>query len=209
VAGPPRSGKTYWGKRLLENRERLIDKQIDQIIWFYGEENNFINHLRTEPYGIKTTLVHGLPSSFDEYLNPQEHRIIIIDDLMSSAGDSSAVKDLFCNKVQHSNISVILLLQNIFYHGKERTTLVRCTNYLVIFKNPMDNSVPFFLSSKLMPTNRSLFYNIFNHATSSPHGYLFCDGSQTTPDEARFRTDLFDNNIQRVFLVKEEKKIIL
>ena len=41
----------------------------------------------------------------------------MIDDLMQSAGDSVAVTDLFCNKVQHKKLSVILFLQNLFYNG--------------------------------------------------------------------------------------------
>ena len=39
--------------------------------------------------------------------------------------DSAAVTDLFCDKVQHAKVNVMLLIQNLFYHGKERTTLVR------------------------------------------------------------------------------------
>ncbi len=204
VSGPPRSGKTHFVKKLLENRFRLIDKTIDKLYWFYGEYNPFIEYLESEPFGIPTTLVHGLPTSFEEYLDPREHRLIVIDDLMTSAGGSVAVTDLFCNKVQHANVSVILLLQNVFYHGKERTTLLRCATYLVIFKNPMDKSVSNYLGMKLMPHDRALFYLIFNQATSSPHGYLFCDGSQTTPDEVRLRTDIFDDNVQRAFMLKRK-----
>ena len=49
---------------------------------------------------------------------------------------------------------------------------------------------------------QSVFYSIFNHATSRPHGYLFCDGTQTTPDYARFRTNIFDE-VQRVYIVED------
>ena len=145
--------------------------------------------------------VKGLPKSFDNYIVPDKI-LFVIDDLMQSAGDSVAVTDLFCNKVQHEKLSVILLLQNLFYHGKERTTLVRCSQYLVVFKNPMDKSIPLYLSHKLMPLNKTLFMEMFEKATSKAHGYLFCDGKQDTPDSARFRTDLFDGGVQKTYVIR-------
>ena len=55
-----------------------------------------------------------------------------------------------------------------------------------------------------MPLHKKMFLQIFEKATDKPHGYLFCDGKQDTPNEARFRTDLFDNNTQTVFIVNKE-----
>ena len=123
---------------------------------------------------------------------------------MQSVGESSAITDLFCNKLQHLGLSVILMIQNLFYHGKERTTLVRCAQYLVIFKNPMDKTIPLSLAQKLMPMHKSAFMDMFERATQRAHGYLFCDGKQDTPENARFRTDLFDEGIQRVFVFRHE-----
>lgn len=200
VAGPPKSGKTQWVLNLIRFRARMIDKEIDKVFWFYGQENSTVTYLQTNPFSVPVFLEKGLPTSFDEYLDKTEHRIIIIDDLMMTAGTSGQVTDLFCNKVQHANVSVILLLQNLFYHGKERTTLMRCASYLVVFKNPLDKSIPYFLASKIMPRNRKVFMDIFAKATSPAHGYLFCDGTQYTPDKARLRTDIFnENTVQRVF----------
>lgn len=200
VAGPPKSGKTQWVLTLLRLRERMIDKPVDKVFWFYGEDNATVRYLQTGAFSLPIYLEKGLPSSFEEYLDDTEHRLIIIDDLMMSAGSSDKVTDLFCNKVQHANVSVVLLMQNIFYHGKERTTLMRCASYLVLFKNPMDKSIPFFLATKLMPHNRKAFMDIFTKATTPAHGYLFCDGTQYTPDRARLRTDIFNSSVaQRVF----------
>ncbi len=203
ITGPPKSGKTTWVKKLIEQQSKLIDQPIDKIIWFYGQENNFIHHLRQQHIGVPTEVVEGLPKSFEDYINAQENRMIVIDDLMSSASDSEAVRDLFCNKVQHTNTSITLLLQNIFCHGKERLTIMRCTSYLVLFKNPMDNSIPNYLAPKLMPHRRKEFFSIYRRATEAPHGYLFCDGTQSTPDYARLRTGLFESEVQIVFSVED------
>lgn len=201
VSGPPNSGKTFFVKRLLEERHRLIDHPFDYIVCCYGQETSFITELRNNILDVPTTLLKGLPDNFSELIKPEQKGLIIIDDLMQTAGNSLSVTDLFCNKIQHTNTSVILLLQNLFYHGKERTTLVRCVHYLIIFKNPMDKTVQAYLSNKIMPRNRNLFLQLFDEATTKPHGYLFIDGKQNTPEDIRFRTEIFDDSIQKVFVV--------
>ena len=209
IGGSPMSGKTTFVKQLLENRFRLIDRDFDYLIWFYGQSTPFVDYLRNQGLGIPTTVVHMLPSDFDDYIQKEKPGLIVIDDLMQSVGDSQHVTDLFCNKVQHSNISVILLMQNLFYHGKERTTLLRCAHYLVVFKNPLDGSVPLYLAQKIMPLKKKLFIDIFDSATRKPFGYLFIDGRQTTPPSARFRSDLFADGVQNVFVVSTEEKKLL
>ena len=203
AAGAPLSGKTTFVRRLLKERRRLIDGEIGEVIWFYGQETDHIRKTEKELNSLPISFVKGLPESFDEYIERgRENLLFVIDDLMQSAGGSPAVTELFCNKLQHAQVSVILLLQNLFYHGKERTTLVRCAQYLVIFKNPLDKSIPFYLAQKLMPQKKSLFMALFESATSKAHGYLFCDGKQDTPERARFRTDIFDEGIQKVYVIQ-------
>ena len=201
VAGAPLSGKTRFVQRMLEERSRLIDHPFDEVVWFYGQVTDFVRQMDDRLYNLPIQTVRGLPDDFEDYMDSERKILFVIDDLMQNAVDSAAVTDLFCNKVQHARVSVMLLIQNLFYHGKERTTLVRCAHYLTVFKNPMDNSIPLYLAQKLMPLNKTLFMRMFEEATSKPHGYLFCDGKQDTPDQARFRTDLFDGGIQRTYVV--------
>ena len=42
IAGAPFSGKTTFVAKLLEERNRLIDKPLDYIAWFYGQENDTV-----------------------------------------------------------------------------------------------------------------------------------------------------------------------
>ena len=202
VGGSPLAGKTTWVTQLLENRNRLIDNEFDYIVWIYGQETTFINELRKQTLlGVPTFVVHGLPDTFDKYILKDKRGLIVIDDLMANVSRSAQVTELFCNKVHHDNVSVIIMMQNLFHHGKERTTLLRCAHYLVVFKNPLDGSVPLFLAHKIMPLRRKLFMDIFQAATKDPFGYLYIDGRQTTPPTARFRTNLFNDDGQTVFVV--------
>jgi hypothetical protein len=206
IGGSPMAGKTSFVRRLLELRWKLIDRNFDYLVWCYGQQNDFIEYLRNQNIGIPTTVVHKLPSSFEDYVLPHKIGLFVLDDLQASAGESKEVTDLFCNKLQHLNISVILMLQNMFYHGKERTTLLRCAHYLVVFRNPLDASVPLLIAQKVMPLQKKLFLAMFQKATNKPYGYLFIDGKQTTPSNARFRTNIFDDDgVQHVYVLSSDK----
>ena len=52
-----------------------------------------------------------------------------------------------------------------------------------------------------MPENKLFLQESYNDATSQPHGYLLLDLKQDTPDQIRFRTNIFpgDNSYQIVY----------
>lgn len=199
LSGPPLCGKSSFIIKLIDNSYRLLDKQFDYIIWFYGEYNKTVELLENR-YRDRVKTVQGLPENIEEYIYQEKgFGCHIYDDLMVAASNSKALTELVSNKCQHSSISWIITLQNMFYHGPERTTLLRCAHYLVLFKNPLDKTVAHYLASRIMPKRQNVFMDIFEKATEKPNGYLFIDGSQKTPDEARLRTSIF-NEVQLVFV---------
>ena len=183
---------------MLRNAESLIDHQFDYIVWFYNEHNETLSKLETYFSG-KLVAVQGLPSNIDEYIDKSMRGLFVFDDLQSQASESQQLSDLCAYKTQHCNVSWILLFQNIFHNGKERLNLYRCTHYICLFDNTLDRSQIHHLAHKILPGQQKLFLKIFQRATSRPHGYLFIDGRQSTPAEARFRTDMFDGH-QIVFI---------
>ena len=189
-------------------RHLLIDHEFDYLIWCYGQENSFIRKLQNQCLGLPTTTHFGIPSSFDSHVQHGKRGLFVLDDLMQTAGNSTELTNLFCNRVQHDNVSVILLLQNLFYHGKERMTLLRCAHYLVIFRTPLDATIPYHLAHRILPSHRKDFLELFHYATRGAHSYLFIDGHQTTPPFARFRTRIFDHNIQHVLVLSSDSQSI-
>ena len=205
VAGPSRSGKSTFCLRLLENMDTLIDKPVANIVWFYGQETSVLVHLKSI-YGSRFVAVKGIPQSFDTYIDHNLHQIFVFDDLMKDCAKSSKITDLVTKQCHHQNVSAVMITQNLFCDGKERKNIMRSVHYLVIFNNPLDYSLVHALGQKIMPRNLKTFLNIYEIACSRPHGYLFIDGSQMTPQQARFRTDIFGKH-QRVFIPREWEKL--
>ena len=196
-AGCPFSGKTTHILKLLKNRERLFTKKFDYIYWFYGQYNKTIKMFEENPQ-MNIIPVAGLPENIDDYIFSDRQGCHVYDDLMDEASSNKTLLSLASRKCHHNSVTWILVMQNLFHHGRERVSLLRCAHYLVLFKNPLDKTMAYHLASKIMPRNQKCFLDIYNRATSRPNGYIFIDGAQSTPEQARFRTDIFDV-VQTVF----------
>jgi len=96
---------------------------------------------------------------------------------------------LFTRGCHHWNISVIQIIQNAFFEGL-RTSRIN-TDYLVLFKNPADKLHPCILGRQLFPHDYKYFIESYNDVTANPHGYLFIDLTQYTPDKYRLKTYIF------------------
>ena len=65
---------------------------------------------------------------------------MIIDDLMEQAASDKKVCNLFTKSSHHRNLSVIFILQNLFYQGKESRTISLNCHYMTIFRSVKDQS---------------------------------------------------------------------
>jgi hypothetical protein len=200
IAGPPKAGKSHFILNLLASLDRLVDKKFDKIVWFYGEETESIRKLESTFPHLNISSHKGLPDDFAPFYNEKFHTLLILDDCMMHACSNKNVVDILANKLQHSNVSTIFSLQNLYFKSEQRTTMLRCCHYMVIFKNPLDMSIVSSLARKILPHSIRTFTSIFAAATQQPHSFLFMDGSQTTPDKARLRSNIFDKEGQRVFI---------
>ena len=66
--------------------------------------------------------------------------VIVLDDVMSSINNSKKLEELFTQGVHHIKISVVLTLQNLFYHGSVMKTLRDNAMYIILTRHIQDVS---------------------------------------------------------------------
>ena len=72
-------------------------------------------------------------------------------------------------------------------------------DYLVLFCNPLDQQTAYIIASRIMPKETKKFMEIYKRACQIAR-YLFIDGSITTDNRIRMRTDIL-GDCQRVFVM--------
>ena len=132
VPGGRGVGKIEFTKKLLKSR--LIAPPTERIVWCYAKHQQ---DLFEKLMKMNLEYVEGIPGELDKYLKKNKRNVIILDDLMDEASKNLKVTQLF-TRGRHGNLSVIYLTQNLFH--KNQRTLSLNSEYIVIFKNPRDNS---------------------------------------------------------------------
>jgi hypothetical protein len=180
---------------VLESVEKMVEPSPARIIWCKGEDQ-----LLKLP---ETVEVHDGLDVIDE-IDGSEPTLLILDDLMQEAGDEKQVVNLFTKGSHHRNLSVIMLMQNMFHRGKFVRTMSLNTHYMVLFKNPRDAGQIRVLAGQLFPGNTQYLVDAYKQATSRPHGYLLLDFKQDTSDKFRVVSDVLPNE-GGFYYVQEEK----
>lgn len=199
ITGPSGSGKTTFVQKLLNNMTEMFGFNFDRIIYCSGQsfpENDYINGIEIEKF-----------TKFDEDIlndiNPNIKNIIILDDNMHSSVNDLLISDLFTKKSHHLNITVILILQNLFPKSKYIRDISSNSTYLVLMSNPRETLQIKTLSSQIDGNHSNHIFNCFNDATKNkPFSYLLLDFDQKTPDELRVRTNVFPEEEPQIVYFK-------
>jgi hypothetical protein len=181
VSGPTQSGKTHFVFELIKNIGYMISPVPTKVIWCFGQYQ--------EQFAELPDFVE-LSDGLGGIENVCEKSLIIIDDLMQEAGNAQDVSNLFTKGSHHRDLSVILIVQNLFHQGKIMRTISLNSHYMVLFKNPRDGGQVRYLGSQLFPGQVKYFVDAYKQATSRPHGYLFLDLTQSRSDRQRVMSDI-------------------
>lgn len=203
VCGPSNSGKSFFIKLLLENFMYSMSKIPEQIVWCYTCWQPLYDELSNK---INIRFVQGIPDSLcnDELFPPHKTNLLVIDDLMETASKNEEIEKAFTKYTHHRNLSVIYLVQNLFFQGRSSRTINLNTNYMVLFKNPRDKLQISILARQMYPSNNKYFLECYQDATARPYGYLFVDLKATTPEEFRLRSGLFSWENPAVYVPKKK-----
>ena len=185
IAGMTGSGKTFLLRKILEDQNLTFSGFNGplKVLWCYGQWQELYNQ---KIPGVNIIYLDGLPSKDD--LSSIKPNLVILDDLMEELANSKSLANLFVKVSHHMNISVIFIVQNLFHQGSQMRTVSLNSHYMILMKNPRDQSQISHLARQLYPTNSKYFIEAFHDATSDRYGYLVVDMKQDTPTNLRVRT---------------------
>lgn len=182
MSGPTQSGKTYFTVKLIQNIQELMSPVPSKIIWCFGQEQDHIGL----PENVE--ICEGLDKLSE--VDGRQPTLIVLDDLMQEAAQEKDVVNLFTKGSHHKNLSVIMLVQNLFHQGKFMRTISLNAHYMILFKNPRDAGQIRHLASQLFPGKLAYLVDAYKQATLRPHGYLLLDFTQGTTDSRRVLSDI-------------------
>ena len=189
VAGRRCAGKSEFVKQLLSLKRYIMTNPPERIVWFYGRHKpDLFCSLAQEIPCIE--FYEGLPTNTEVMFDSSKRNICIIDDLMQSASGNQLVENLFTNG-RHLNLSVVFVSQNLFYTGKECRTISLNLTFIVVFKNPRDQSRIRHLNCQIFPSKPKFLQAAYEEEMKEPYRYLFLDFHPNSPEFARVRGNIF------------------
>ena len=192
VTGSSKSGKTYWINKFLKNIDDMFSGEPPaEVLYFYLHDQPLYSEMKKNLQD-RITFKEGVPTTQDimEFAQDDQHRLIVLDDIMHLVVNNKDIALLATNLVHHKNMSCLIVYQNLFSSGKEARTISLNTAYLVIFKNVRDKAQIAHLGRQIYPKNK-LFMEAYTDAVRAPHSYLLIDMTAITHDSYRLRSHIF------------------
>lgn len=180
----------------------MVDTDIEEVIWCYGISQKLHSQL-PELLPLPVRLFEGLPD-IDEITSLNSGpKLVIIDDMQSETDKN--MENYFTRGSHHRNLSVARTIHNVFYRGKGQRDISLNSHYLVLFKNPRDQSQIKHFARQVNPFNVLFVAEAHADATSTPHSYCLFDFSQAIDDNLRIRTSIFPGEENIIYVPKKKK----
>ena len=165
LAGPSGSGKSKFLFDLLDNLDSCTEPKIEKVIFIYGVYQEVYKNYPN---------IHFTDNLEYMKARPCENTLLILDDCMSQVKDSTVLEQLF-TRGRHENISVILVLQSMFYKGSVLKTVRDNATYMAITNHIQDQTRLYTFSSQLELKNSTYFIDSYMDAMKTRFNYLFID----------------------------------
>lgn len=185
LVGPSMSGKTVLTMKILQQASLMYRIPPKKIIYAYGVYQNIFGELEKNIDNL--TLHEGLPGKdIIESIgseDPDEHSLLILDDLMEEICRSSEMCTLFTREVHHRRISVLMISQNLFHQSKYSRTINLNSSYIILMKTCRDLQQIHHLSRQMFPSTPKRLLEAYEDATRVPHGYLVVNNLTGSGDD--------------------------
>ena len=180
VAGPSQSGKSCLVREMIAHE--FIDPKPEKVVWCYSQWQPMYDEMKN----LVDQFVEGL--DYHQHVDGITPTLLVIDDLQDEASADTTVANLFKRGSHHKNISVIYIVQNLFFQGKKCRDISTNAHYVVMFNNPADRMQVNRFAQRI--GNFDFVMQTYRDVCSKPHGYLMFDFTQGAPDRMRYRTGI-------------------
>lgn len=192
IYGPTQSGKTNFVINLLKQASKVFTKPVQEIHYCYASYQDIYNSLKDdkETSVEKVDFHEGMPDIKDciEWAYMKTHIIIVFDDLMTDLTKDVDMVKFATVDCHHSNITMIVMLHNIFPPGLRTMSLN--LHYVILFKNKRDTLQVETLGRRIMKDKLKYFLAVYKHSVARSYGYLLIDMHPRTDEAYQLRTNI-------------------
>jgi hypothetical protein len=194
VAGPSGSGKTQWVIQLIRNRQHMFDEEPQRLVWCQGIEDFEQERQVREVWNDNVVFCNGFTQQLEDF---RPHDMVVVDDLQGELTKSTDFTALFTKLAHHKPLVCIYLCQNLFHKsdGEARSRSLSA-GYICLMRNVRDKTSVLSLGRQMFPGRAQVLTKIYEDATRGAFSYLLIDLRQQTPENLRFRTNIFPNDPQ-------------
>lgn len=126
----------------LKHRNQLFTTSFARVIYFIPSVNidahqEFIRKLKSVYPQIE---IQTDAPKINDIKADRLPKLFIMDDLMNVVFNDPFMEETFSQNSHHHNLSIIFTTQNYFASSKNRT-IIRQTNYKIIFNDPSDKTL--------------------------------------------------------------------
>ena len=195
IAGASGSGKTSILTKILENKLSIFSTPPAHIMYCYKAWQDTYDTLKASNH--VNRFYEGVPSDEEIEKSASKYKeekgmMLILDDLIADAFSSSQcdLVKLFTVSSHHMNITVVVLLHNLFM--KDLRILSLNTHHFFITKNPRSYIQIQHLGREMFPGYKNFLPKAFKDATKNQnYSYIYINTSQLVSDDLRVISNYF------------------
>lgn len=203
VVGGSMSGKSSFAAEIILHKNEIIT-EVPSVILYCAQYSSSI------PPSIKHLVQfhQGIPDQnfIENYCKNNKSILVLLDDLQTTAMENELTTNLFLFG-RHKNISVILLLHNLFCKQRNARDLSLNSSYICLLHTARDPSQILTLSRQVRPLEPNAIATIYFKYITEPYSYLLIDFNVNTPYYLRLRTNIFSQHTT-IFLTENDLKNI-
>ena len=201
VVGPTKSGKSHYIYKLLKHVDQVITPPPQEIYFVYSEWQPLYDEMVRNIPNLK--MLENTVNLNELKEDISKPRLMILDDMMSemAADKKGALNTLFTKGSHHWNLSIIFIVQNLFFGGLRNSRLN--SHYIFLFKSPDKAQINNF-ARQLYPGNSKVMVNAYMDAVNSKkYNPLMIDLTSEIDERFRMRTNILPDDFTVVYIPKK------